>query len=87
MPLNDDAPPRSNTPSQPWFTLELDGVLLHVPMGDGKVFTLPMTSEGLYALIGEAVERWTALKGNSDLQKTIASKAASWLIDRLAGKR
>ena len=87
MPMKDDAPPRNDNPTQPWFTLELDGVLLHVPMGEGKVFTLPMSSDGLYALIGEAVERWSALKGNAELQKAIASKAANWLIDRIAGKR
>lgn len=73
-------------PTQPWFTLELDGVLLHVPLGDGKVFVLPMSADGLYALIGEGVERWTALKGNTDLQKHLATKAAGWLIDRLAGR-
>lgn len=79
--------PRSDNPTQPWFTLELDGVVLNVPIGEGKVFTLPMTSDGLYALIGEAVERWTQLKGNTDLQKKLATKAAGWLIDRLAGKQ
>lgn len=79
-------PPRPDDPTRPWFTLELEGVLLHVPLGDGKVFTLPMTPDGLHALIGEAIEQWEKLKGNTELKKQIATKAASWLIDRIVGR-
>lgn len=79
--------PTPSEPTQPWFTVELDGVVLNVPMGEGKIFTLPMTSDGLYALIGDGVERWTHLKGNTELQKKMVQKVGGWLIDRLAGKR
>lgn len=64
----------------PWFTVELEGVLLHVPIGEGKVFCLPMTPDGLHALIGEAVEKASLLK-LPDVQKKIATKAIDLAID------
>jgi hypothetical protein len=64
----------------PWFTVELDGVLLHVPLGEGKTFTLPMTADGLHALIGEAVEKASLLK-LPDVQKKIGTKAVELLVD------
>lgn len=71
----------------PWVTVELDGVVLHVEMREGEVFTLPLNADGAYALIGELAEKLTQLKGNTELQKQVVTKAAGWLIDRLAGKR
>lgn len=67
----------------PWFTVELQGVVLHVPTGEGKVFTLPMTPDGAYALIGELSEKLDLLK-SPDVQKKIAEKAAGFLIDWFA---
>lgn len=64
----------------PWFTVELDGVVLHVPLGDGKVFTLPMTPDGAYALIGELSEKLDLLKTPA-VQKKIAAKALDLLFD------
>jgi hypothetical protein len=67
----------------PWFTVELEGVVLHVPIGEGKVFTLPMTPDGLHALIGEAVEKASLLK-LPDVQKKIANKVVDMAVDWLA---
>ena len=68
----------------PWVTVEIDGVVLHVELEEGKVFTLPLNADGAYALLGELAQRLAELKGNTELQKRIANKAAGWLIDRWA---
>lgn len=70
----------------PWFTVELDGVLLHVPMAEGKTFTLPMTVDGFHALIGEAVEKAALLK-RPDIQKKVGIKAVELVVDWLANRK
>lgn len=70
----------------PWFTVEFDGVLLHVPIGEGKTFTLPMTVDGFHALIGEAVEKAALLK-IPDIQKKVGTKAVELVIDWLANRK
>ena len=70
----------------PWFTVELDGVVLHVPLEEGKVFTLPMTTEGAYALIGELAEKLELLK-LPDVQKKIGVKAVELLVDWLGRRK
>lgn len=70
----------------PWFTVEIDGVVLHVPIGEGKTFLLPMTPDGLHALIGEAVEKASLLK-LPDVQKKIANKAVDLVVDWLANRK
>lgn len=70
----------------PWFTVEIDGVVLHVPMGEGKTFLLPMTPDGLHALIGEAVEKASLLK-LPEVQKKIGGKLLELGIDWLAKRR
>ncbi len=74
----------------PWFTVELDGVMLHVPMEDGKTFTLPMTTEGAYALLGELAAKLELLK-LPDVQKKIGEKAVGllvdWVFEKKKGKR
>lgn len=82
MTESDMHPP--HVPSAPWFTVELDGVMLHVPLGEGKVFELPMTPEGLYALLGEGVEQFAKLKTDRELQKKIAGKLVDVGLDWLA---
>lgn len=67
----------------PWFTVELDGVVLHVPLEEGKVFTLPMTPDGAYALIGELAQKLDLLKTPA-VQKKLASKALDLLFDWMA---
>jgi len=74
-------------PAPPWFSVELDGVVLHVPLRDGSVFTVPMTPEGFFALIGEAVERLDAFKASPDLQKRVLGKALELGIDWLAKRK
>ena len=73
-------------PTQPWISVELGGAVLHVPMKEGQVFTLPLTTEGMYALIGQAAEYVGTLK-NPDVQKTLGVKAVGFLIDWFAGRK
>lgn len=70
----------------PWFTVELQGVVLHVPLEPGKVFTLPMTPDGAYALIGELAQKLDLLKTPA-VQKKIASKALDLVIDWIANSK
>lgn len=71
----------STEDGRPWVTVELDGLVAHFPLSDGGVFTVPLTPDGAYALIGELVERVDALKKSPELQKKLASKAVDIAID------
>jgi hypothetical protein len=83
MPTAESPPP---APTAPWFTVELDGVILHVPLGEGRVFTLPMSADGAYALLGELAEQLARLKGDRELQRKLGAKAVDLVIDWAAKK-
>lgn len=78
-----DTPPHQGAP---WVTLELEGLVLHVPLSDGSIFALPLTPDGAYALLGELAERLQQLKTDTAFQKKvagfIAEKAIGWLAKR-----
>lgn len=74
----------------PWVTVELGGAVLHVPLSEGKTFTMPLTPDGAYALLGTLAEYVGTLK-TPEVQRQLGIKALdlaiNWFAGRAKGKR